>query len=188
MFDEYVFTVEEAALILKQDAGTIYRWLAIGKLKGKRRGKRGSWEIPASELQYWVSEKLTEAEKAILDIARQIWIMQRDARYAERKTYEEALDELLLALSRRFDAIRCDKIASRTNATAADSAADAAGDAGEPEPTLESLRQLAALRRRGKIGDEELRDILAERDWVEVYERLTDEMILVYESERIHSI
>ncbi|MFB9325632.1 helix-turn-helix domain-containing protein [Paenibacillus aurantiacus] len=193
MFDEYLFTVDEAALILKQDVGTVYRWLAVGKLRGNRRGKRGSWEIPATELQYWVSEKLTEAEKTILDIAREIWSMQRNAGLAERKSYEEALDELLLALSRRFDAARVTKEASKPPARAAGIDGAEVNDAPEAEateaePTLESLRQLAALRRRGKISDEELRDILVERDWVEVYERLTDEMILVYESGAIHSI
>ncbi|MFC4100249.1 helix-turn-helix domain-containing protein [Paenibacillus xanthanilyticus] len=194
MFDEYVFTVEEAALILKQDVGTVYRWLAVGKLRGNRRGKRGSWEIPASELQYWVGEKLTEAEKTILDVARQVWGMQRKAGFAERKSYEEALDELLLVLSRQFDAARASKDVGRSKASAAEIAGQGTRDtegaaaADEAEPTLESLRQLAALRRRGKIGDEELRDILVERDWVEVYERLTDEMILVYETDRIHSI
>ncbi|TYP79844.1 helix-turn-helix domain-containing protein [Paenibacillus methanolicus] len=194
MFDEYLFTVEEAALILKQDVGTVYRWLAVGKLRGNRRGKRGSWEIPASELQYWVGEKLTEAEKTILDIARQVWSMKRSAGYAERKSYEEALDELLLGLSRQFDAARAAKDVGQIKARISEiavsdsEATDESVEVVESEPTLESLRQLAALRRRGKIGDEELRDILVERDWVEVYERLTDEMILVYETDRIHSI
>ncbi|MBB3111066.1 excisionase family DNA binding protein [Paenibacillus phyllosphaerae] len=178
MLSENLFTVEEAAMILKQDAGTVYRWLATGKLKGNRRGKRGSWEIPASELKYWTDEKLSGSEKTILDLVQQIGIMQRNVESAQPRTYGEALEEMMLFLAMQFDVMRMANASQHVRGRFL-------GEQNRMEfgeaTTLDQLIELIQLRREGKLGDEELSEILVERDWVEVYEHLTNELVLVHD-------
>lgn len=53
--DKKLYTVEEAAELLRVHYQTIYKWLRTGELKSVRPGRK--WLIPESEIQKFLERK-----------------------------------------------------------------------------------------------------------------------------------
>lgn len=172
MTHELMFTVEEVAIMLNKDKRIIYQWLAAGTLQGRRRskGRKSRWEIPASTVKPFIPGKLSEQDKAILDISDKILELK------ERPISESSmalLDELLmhfLSLTDEHDAeeerkkSRCELLGIATK--------DWIGW------DKLALHQVIRMNRQGLISDEALSELLISNEWVAAYEYLTNEIVI----------
>ncbi|SFS67567.1 hypothetical protein [Paenibacillus sp. BC26] len=177
---ELMFTVEEVAIMLNKDKRIIYQWLAAGTLHGKRRnkGRKSRWEIPASTVKPFIPGKLSEHDKAILDISDKILELR------ERQISESSialLDELLmhfLSLQDKHDSEK-ERKKSRCHELGI-AARDCIGW------DKLALHQLISMNRKGLVSDEALSELLISNEWVASYEYLTNEIVVfMRDAERI---
>ncbi|WP_308636016.1 hypothetical protein [Paenibacillus silvisoli] len=173
MAHEPVFTVEEVAIMLNKEKRVIYQWLATGTLQGRRKskGRKSRWEIPASTVKPFIPGKLSEQDKAILDMSAKILELR------ERPISESSaalLDELLmhfLSLQEDYDAEeeakknRCFTLGIPTT--------DCIGW------DKLALHQLIRMNRNGDVSDEALSELVISNEWVAAYEYLTNEIVVM---------
>ncbi|SDW05537.1 hypothetical protein [Paenibacillus sp. CF384] len=177
MTHEPVFTVEEVAIMLNKDNRIIYQWLATGTLEGKRRtkGRRSRWAIPASSVKPFIPSRLSELDKAVLDISAKI-LELKDRPVSESSM--DLLDELFMHYLSLQDVqvtytpeeeelrkLRCNRIGIVTQ--------DCIGW------DKLALHQLIKLNRNGIVSDVSLSEILIANEWVAAYEYLTNEIVFV---------
>ncbi|SEN82153.1 hypothetical protein [Paenibacillus sp. OV219] len=178
---EPVFTVEEVAIMLNKEKRIIYQWLATGTLQGKRKskGRKGRWEIPASTVKPFIPGRLSEHEKAVLDISAQLLEWRERP---EGISSMALLDDLLL----HFLSLQDEHYINETEVEAerkerCRNVGIAISDCIGWDKL--ALYQLISMNRNGFVSDATLSDILISNEWVAAYEYLTNEIVFVREAE-----
>ncbi|QHW29524.1 hypothetical protein GZH47_00860 [Paenibacillus rhizovicinus] len=178
---EPLFTVEEVAIMLNKEKRIIYQWLAAGTLQGKRKnkGRRSRWEIPASTVKPLIPGRLSEHEKAVLDITAKLLACREEA---ASESSLVLLDDLLLHfLSLQDEHYEIEAAREEERKHRCRNAGIAANDCVGWDKL--ALHQLISKNQHGAVSDAELSDILISNEWVAAYEYLTNEIVLVREAE-----
>lgn len=167
--------------MLNKEKRTIYQWLATGTLQGKRKskGRKGRWEIPASTVKPFIPGRLSEHDKAVLDISAKL-LEWRERPVSEASTV--ILDDLLhhfLSLQDEHYAIEAEEEEQRKNRC--HNVGVATSDCIGWDKL--ALHQLIAMNRNGFVSDAALSEILISNEWVAAYEYLTNEIVFAREAE-----
>ncbi|RAP76980.1 hypothetical protein [Paenibacillus montanisoli] len=178
---EPVFTVEEVAIMLNKDKRIIYQWLATGTLQGRRKskGRKSRWEIPASTVKSFIPGKLSEIDKAVLDISAKILeLKERPISESGRVLLDELLMHFLSLQNENYSNAteeeeqkknRCHRIGITTS--------DCIGW------DKLALHQLISMNQHRLVSDAALSEILISNEWVAAYEYLTNEIVFVRDAE-----
>ncbi|AZN42928.1 hypothetical protein [Paenibacillus albus] len=179
MTDEPVFTVEEVAIMLNKEKRIIYQWLATGTLQGKRRtkGRKGRWEIPASTVKPFIPGRLSEHEKAVLDISAALLEWREQPVSISNKGL---VDDLLL----HFLSLQDEHYINETEIEEEEERKERCRNLGIAISDnigwdKLALHQLISMNRNGLVSDATLDEILVSNEWVAAYEYLTNEIVLV---------
>lgn len=178
---EPFFTVEEVAMMLNKEKRIVYQWLATGTLQGRRRskGRKSRWEIPASAVKPFIPGRLSEHDKAVLDISAKL-LECREQPASE--SCRVLLDDLLrhfLSLQDEHYAIEAEEDNQRKQRcrNVGIEISDCIGW------DKLALHRLIGMNRKGSVSDAELSDLLISNEWVAAYEYLTNEIVFAREAE-----